>query len=119
MPATLPIAAGAKVTFKVDVCPGVRIAPADTPLGLKPAPEMLTFEIVTSELPEFVSVTARMLLEPVFTFPNLKLVGLAPSKCVTEFTVSVAALLATLPVELLTTTANCAPVSVFVVAGVV
>ena len=119
MPATLPVAAGAKVTFKVDVCPGVRIAPADTPLGLKPAPEMLTFEIVTSELPEFVSVTARALLEPVFTFPKPKLVGLALSNRVTAFTVSVAALLLTLPAELLTTTVNCAPASAIEAAGVV
>ena len=36
-----------------------------------------------------------------------------------EFTVSVAALLATLPAELLTTTRNCAPLSAAVVAGMV
>jgi len=35
------------------------------------------------------------------------------------FTVSVAALLVTLPAELLTTTVNCAPLSELVVAGVV
>jgi hypothetical protein len=80
---------------------------------------MLTFEIVTFELPEFVSVTARVLLEPVFVLPKLKLIGLAPSKCVTEFTVSMAVLLVMLPAELLTTTVNCAPVSAVVAAGVV
>ena len=119
MPLTLPGAAGAKVTFKVAICPAVRIVPADTPLGLKPAPEMLRFEIVTFELPELVSVTARVLLAPVFMFPKLRLVGLALSKRVVAFTVSVAALLVTLPAELLTTTANSAPVSALVVAGVV
>jgi hypothetical protein len=55
------------------------MSPADTPLALKPGPEMLTFEIVTLELPAFVSVAVRRLLLPVFTFPKLKLVGLALS----------------------------------------
>ena len=80
MPTTLPVAAGAKVTFKVAVCPGLRIVPAGTPLGLKPAPELLTFVIVTLELPEFVSVTTRVLLALVFMFPKLKLVGPALSR---------------------------------------
>src|SRR6266478_9871863 len=119
LPVTLPVAAGAKVTFKVAVCPGVRIVPADTPLALKPAPEMLTFEIVTLELPELVSVTARVLLAPVFTLPKLKLVGLALSRSVAVFTVSVATPLVTLPAELLTTTVNWAPVSEVASAGVV
>ena len=119
LPVTLPAAAGVKVTFKVPRCPGVRICPADTPLALKPAPEMLTFEIVTRELPEFVSVTARVLLAPVFTFPKLKLVGAALSMKVAALTVSVAAVLVTLPTLLLTTTVNCAPLSAVVVAGLV
>jgi len=118
-PVTLPGAAGAKVTFKDAVCPGVRIVPVDTPLGLKPAPEKLTFEIVTFELPEFVCVPARVLLAPVFMFPKLKVVGLALSKNVTALTVSVAGVLWMLPTELLTTTVNCAPVSAAAVAGVV
>ncbi len=119
LPVTLPGAAGVKVTFRVAVCPGARIVPVGTPLGSKPAPEMLTFEIVTFELPEFVSVTARVLLAPVFMFPKLRLAGLALSNCVTAFTVSVAALLLMLPAELLTATVNCAPVSAVVVVGVV
>jgi len=80
LPVTLPVAAGAKVTFKVVVCPGVRVVPADTPLALKPAPETVMFEIATLELPEFVSVTRRVLLALVFTSPKLRLAGLAPSK---------------------------------------
>ena len=46
------------------------------------------------------------------TCPNC---GIVPA----GFTVSVAALLVTLPAVLLTTTANCAPLSAEVVAGVV
>src|SRR2546422_10383994 len=64
-----------KVTFKVVVCPGVRVVPTGTPLALKPAPETVMFEIATLELPEFVSVTGRALLVLVPMFPKLKLVG--------------------------------------------
>ena len=119
LPVTLPAVAGAKLTLKVADCPAFKIVPADTPLSLKPAPETVTLEIVTLELPEFVSVTTRLVLEPVLMFPKLKLVGLALSRYVAAFTVSVAALLVTLPAELLTTTVDCAPLSVVVVAEVV
>ena len=57
-----------------------RINPELTPLALNPAPDMLTPEIVTSELPLFVTVTVRELLPPMPTFPKLKLVGLVASK---------------------------------------
>ena len=80
LPVTLPVAAGAKVTFKVVVCPGVRVVPTGTPLALKPAPETVMFEIATLELPEFVSVTGRVLLVLVSMFPKLKLVGPALSR---------------------------------------
>ena len=119
LPVTLPATAGVKVTFRVPPCPGAKICPADRPLALKPAPEMLTFEIVTWELPEFVSVTASVLLAPVFTFPNVRLAGVALSRKVAALTVSAAAVLVTLPTLLLTTTVNCAPLSDVVSAGVV
>ena len=77
LPVTLPEVDGEKLTLKVALCPGLRMVPADTPLSLKPAPETLTLEIVTLELPEFVSVTGRVLLVPVFTLPKFKLDGLA------------------------------------------
>src|ERR1700731_3669343 len=56
LPVTLPAAAGANVTFAVAVCPGVNASPAEGLLALKPAPETVIFEIVTVELPVFVSV---------------------------------------------------------------
>jgi hypothetical protein len=58
------------------------------------------------------------LLVPTAWLPKVNEVGdrLKPAA---EFTVSVAALLATLPAELLTTTVNCTPLSELVVAGVV
>ena len=119
LPVRIPVTTGAKAAFSVAVCPGARIVPAGTPLAMKPAPETLTFEIVTLELPVFLSVTPRMLLVPESKFPKLKLVALTLSRWVAGFTVSVAALLVTLPAELLTTTVNCSPVSDVLVAGVV
>ena len=106
LPVRIPVATGAKAAFNVAVCPGARIVPVGTPLAMKPAPETLTFEIVTLELPVFLSVTPRMLLVPESMFPKLKLVELTLSRRVAGFTVSVAALLVTLPAELLTTTVN-------------
>src|SRR5260370_42379110 len=103
LPVTLPVAAGAKTTFKVADCPGVTTSPADTPLALKPAPETLMFEMVTLELPEFVSVTGRVLLALVFTFPKFKLVGLALGMDVAAFTGVMAAVVVTLLGRLLTT----------------
>jgi hypothetical protein len=78
-PVTLPVDVGAKVTFKAADCPGDRTAPDDRLLALKPAPVALTLEMVTLELPEFVSVTPSALLALVSMFPKLKLVGLTLS----------------------------------------
>jgi hypothetical protein len=119
LPATLPDTDGVKLTFRVALCPGVRIVPAGTPLALNPAPEMPMLEIETLELPVLFRVTGSVLLASVLTFPKLRLVGLALRAVVAAFTVSVAVLLVALPAELLTTTLNCAALSVLVVAGVV
>src|ERR1700719_194976 len=118
-PVTPPVDVGAKVTFKAADCPGVRTVPEDTLLALKPAPEAPIPEIVTLELPEFFSVTPSVLVAPVSILPKLKLAGLTLSARVEALTVSVAALLVTLPSVLLTATVNNAPLSVLVVAGVV
>jgi hypothetical protein len=77
LPARAPAAAGEYVTSNVAVCPGVRIRPAETPLAVKPAPVRLTLEMVRLELPVLESVTSRVLLAPVDTFPKVRLVGLA------------------------------------------
>jgi len=78
-PVTLPVEVGAKVTFKAAVCPGARTVAEDTLLALKPAPVVLTLEMVRFELPEFVRVTPRVLVALVSMLPKLKLVGLALS----------------------------------------
>jgi hypothetical protein len=56
-PFALPAPDGAKVAVKDALCPGARISPEETPAALKPAPETVTFEIVTLEFPAFVRVT--------------------------------------------------------------
>ena len=119
LPVTLPVAAGAKVMVTVAVCPADRISPAGTPLAPKPAPETLTFEIVTLEVPAFVNVTFWLLLVDTFTLPKLKVEALALRTNVPEETVSVAGLLVALPTLLLILTVNCALLSVVVSAGVV
>jgi hypothetical protein len=118
-PVTLPVAAGAKVTFKAADCPAARTVLEETLLALKPAPKAVTPEIVTLELPVFLSVTPRVLVAPVSILPKLKLDGLALIASVEALTVSVAALLVTLPKLLLTATVNNSPLSALVVAGVV
>ena len=74
--------------------------------------------MVVLTLPPFVNVMVCELLVPVTTFGKVALEGVAVSRA-DGFTVSIAVLLVTLPVALLTTTANCAPLSELVVAGVV
>src|SRR5437879_2132977 len=60
VPVTLPVDVGAKVTFKAADCPAARTVLEETLLELKPPPEVLTPEIVTLELPVFLSVTPRV-----------------------------------------------------------
>lgn len=119
LPVALPVAAGANVTFKVAVWPGVRICPEDTPAAVNPGPEMLTPETVTDEFPPLVNVTGRMVLLPRLTLEKLKLAWLALRMSVEAVTVNVAALLMTLPAPLVTVTVNCAPLSEVAVTGVV
>jgi hypothetical protein len=92
--------------------------PAETPLAVKPGPPIVTFETVTLELPAL-NVTLKMLVAPVFTLPKLRVDALAVRRPGVALTASVAVLLVTLPVELLTITANRLPLSVIVVGGVV
>jgi len=73
LPGNLPRATGANAASNVADCPGARIKPAETPLAVNRAPETLTFETVTLELPAFVRVTLKALLFPRGTFPKLKL----------------------------------------------
>jgi hypothetical protein len=106
LPVTAPVAAGANVTFKMTVWPGARMDPLGTPLTLKPAPEMLTVEIVILEVPAFLSVTLCELLLDRVTPLKLKKVVLAFNKAVGALTMRVAALLVRLPALFETATVN-------------
>ena len=119
LPFKVPVDYGVNVTFNVVVCPGFRMSPLEVPLTVYPAPETLTFEMVTLEFPAFVKVTPRVLLLPILTLPNDRLDELAFSSRVAAVTVNIAALLVVLPALLVTTTVNCALLSAVVVAGVV
>src|ERR1700688_884333 len=97
VPGRDPVAEGVKVTFSVAVCPDFTIWPDETPLAVYPAPVMVTFETVTSELPPLVKTTGRMLLLPILTLEKFRLVWLALSiNVAAALTVSVAALLVVL-----------------------
>ena len=79
LPATSPAAAGSKLTFRVAVCDGARISPLDNPLTFRPAPERITFEMVTFEPPTFDTVMVFEALLPTFSFPKAMLAGLIVS----------------------------------------
>ena len=118
LPVTPPVAAGAKVIFKVAVSLTAMICPVEIPLTLKPGPEMLALATVTLEPPEFVRVAESVLLLPTSTLPKLRLDELGLSVPGT-LTISVATALVAVPAELLTTTLNWAPLSELVSEGVV
>jgi len=59
IPVRFPAAAGAKATSNIAFCPGARIIPAETPLVVNPATELLTWEMDTLEFPALVIVIAK------------------------------------------------------------
>jgi hypothetical protein len=76
LPVAFEVAEGANVKSSVAVCPAVNTWPVETPTAVNPAPERLTFEMVTSEFPLFVSVMPCTLLVPTLTLPKLTFVVL-------------------------------------------
>lgn len=80
LPVRLPAAVGVNAGLSAMDWLGVRTVADVIPVALNPAPATVTLEIVTFELPLFVSVTLNELVLPTFTFPKFKLVGFAPSR---------------------------------------
>ena len=119
LPVMLPAADGVNVAVNAAVCPGVKMSPPETPLALKPGPETLTPETVTSEFPALVNVTLLVALLDTFTLPKAKLEALEFRRSVPVVTVSVAEVLVALPMLLVTWTANWALLSEVTSAGVV
>jgi hypothetical protein len=118
LPVTAADEAGVKVAVNVVVCPGFSITP-EAPLALKPGPDTVTAEIVTTELPAFVSVTDCVPVFGMVTLPKLKEDALELRISDEALTVRIAALLVALPAPFVTATVNFALLSVVVSAGVV
>lgn len=70
---------GLNNTFKVCVCPGVRVTGTVTPLVVVSVALTVTVEMVRFEVPLLVSVTLCEPELPALTLPKLRLVGLAVS----------------------------------------
>ena len=62
LPVAFPAMVGAKVTLKFAACPGESVTRGAEPFRVKPLPVTLTWEMLTSALPVFVSVTLCVLL---------------------------------------------------------
>src|SRR5580704_10179893 len=121
LPLMAPPETGENVTLSWAVWPGESIRPLSggLPDALRPAPEMLSEEIVVVLEPLELMVTERVDVVPMGTLPKLRLEGVQLIAGEEDVTVSVAEELVTLPALLLTTTANVEPLSEAVVAGVV
>jgi len=120
LPVTPVVVEGVNVTLSEAVCPGARICPVDTPLAPKPAPEMLTLEMVMLAVPELVTVAGMVDFAPMVMVPKAKLEGFTVRLAVgAALTVRVALALVTLPAELVMMTLKRDPLSEVVVAGVV
>lgn len=102
---------GVNTTLSVVVCPGATVEPLRAEGELKPCEGMLTLLIVVEAVPELVSETAIVPLDPTATFPKLNVETLAVSCAVPATTVSIAGLLIRLPAELLTTAMKIEPSS--------
>lgn len=80
LPLTAPPVTGANWTVTGTDWPAVRVSLELTPLTVKPAPDILTADIVTLEFPVFVRAALKLSLLPTFTLPKLILDVLKVSK---------------------------------------
>jgi hypothetical protein len=79
LPLAAPAAVGANFTVNDALEFALMVWGALSPLMLNPVPVTLAAEIVTEAVPLLVSVIFCVALLPTFTFPKLKLAGLADS----------------------------------------
>jgi len=78
-PLTTPGAVGSNVTVRGADCPGISTVPLEMPVALNPEPVTVTPEIVMFEFPLLVIDVVKDELVSSFTFPKLKVEGVAPS----------------------------------------
>jgi len=81
-PVALPAATGANCAVRVTDWPGVSVTDAGDDVTLNPVPVAVTEEMVTFEVPVFVSVSLNWLVLPSVTLPKDKLDELSESNCV-------------------------------------
>jgi hypothetical protein len=74
-------AVGENPTLNVRLCPAESVTGVPTALRVNPAPISAMLEMVTVEFPAFVTVIVCVADDPVFTFPNARLVVLNESSC--------------------------------------
>src|SRR5260370_23999464 len=79
LPEALPATVGVNVTPKLAVCPADNVMMGAEPLSVKPVPVTLTCEMLTAELPVFVSVKLCVALALRASLPKLKEVVLGVS----------------------------------------
>src|SRR5215470_2534921 len=78
-PVNAPADLGAKVTCRASDWPAGTVAGTATPLAVNPVPLTATCEMVKSLLPEFLSMTAWVLVPFTRTLPYVRLVALKES----------------------------------------
>jgi len=79
LPDTLPVTVGPNCTLRLLDCPAAMVSGRVGPLMLKPVPETVACETVTTALPRFVSVTVWALVLATVTFPKMMLAGFGVS----------------------------------------
>ena len=79
LPVALPATVGVNVTPKLAVCPADSVTRGAEPFRLNPLPVTLTWEMLTAELPVFVSVTLCVALALRVSLPKLNEVVLGVS----------------------------------------
>lgn len=119
VPMRVPVAVGVNFTLIVQLAPtAIELPQVPVPPKVK-SPVKLALNATVVVVLLAAVMNCAVLLVPKVWLPKVSEVGERLRPVAEEFTVSVAALLVTLPAELLTTTVNCAPLSEPVVAGVV
>jgi hypothetical protein len=79
VPVTLPAAPGVKATLNVALLPAAMVSGTVMPVGLKPLPDTVAWEMVTLAVPALDNLMVCELLVPVTTLPKLALVGVGAS----------------------------------------
>jgi hypothetical protein len=119
LPGTVPAKVGRKVTVMVVCLPAFTLKGSVNPLTPKAVPVAVTWVIVSVAVPVLVMINGWDKLVPTTPFVKLMVLELSwIAGAGAGFTVSVAALLVTVPAVFVTTARNADPLSEVVVAGV-